>query len=100
MISDLITFIRDIFGDEGIIPLHAPVFSSLEKELLMDTIDSTFVSSVGNYVDEFEKQVKDFTSTDHAVATSSGTASLHSALYVLGIGRGILLLLRLLISSL
>lgn len=85
MSTQLIRFIRDYFGTKNSIPLHAPVFSGREKEYVGDTIDSTFVSSVGSYVDWFERDVSTYTGSPKAVATVSGTAALHIALKLAGV---------------
>ena len=54
MYNDVLSFIRSIFGEENeFIPLHAPHFGGNEKKYVLDTIDSTFVSSVGAYVNRF-----------------------------------------------
>jgi aminotransferase in exopolysaccharide biosynthesis len=76
----LIRFIRDQYRTDEFIPLHAPVFRGCERELVIDTIDSTFVSSVGAYVDRFENEVAAFTTSPRAVAVMNGTAGLHIAL--------------------
>ena len=60
--------------------MHAPSFNSKEKEYVLDTIDSTFVSTVGNYVNLFEEKVARYAGTEYAVATVNGTSALHSAL--------------------
>ena len=83
--DQLIRFVRDYFGTNNFIPLHAPVFSGREKEYVGDTIESTFVSSVGAYVDRFEKNIATYTSSPRAVATVSGTAALHIALKLAGV---------------
>jgi aminotransferase in exopolysaccharide biosynthesis len=89
MLSDgLIKFIRDYFGTNDFIPLHAPVFSDREKEYVLDTIDSTFVSSVGAYVDRFEHDIAGYTGSTKAVATVNGTAALHIALKLAGVEAG------------
>ena len=53
--QELVSFIRKIYDSSEFIPLHRPLFKGNEKKYLLDTIDSTFVSSVGEYVDEFER---------------------------------------------
>ena len=68
-------------------PLHRPVFAGNERQYLVDCIDSTFVSSVGEKVTEFEQRVAVFTGVRHAVATVNGTAALHVALQLAGVGR-------------
>jgi len=88
MYKKLTTFIQDYYQSKDFIPLHAPQFSGNEKKYLMNTIDSTFVSSVGKYVEEFEKHIEMFTGTAKAVATVNGTAALHTALYMTGVKAG------------
>jgi perosamine synthetase len=80
----IISTIREHYGD-GFIPLHTPCFSQIEKELLVDCIDSTFVSSVGQYVDQFEADIAQFTGAQHAVAVVNGTMGLMLALRVVGV---------------
>jgi aminotransferase in exopolysaccharide biosynthesis len=86
--QNVIDFIRAQFQTEGFIPLHAPVFKGKEKEYLLDTIDSTFVSSVGAYVDTFEAQMQQLTQTAKAVAVVNGTAALQVALRLAGVKPG------------
>jgi aminotransferase in exopolysaccharide biosynthesis len=88
MFGDLIQFIRDQYRSSGPIPLHAPVFIGREREYVTDTIDSTFVSSVGAYVDRFERDMAAYTGSPHAVATVNGTAALHVALQLAGVRPG------------
>lgn len=80
MFDSLIRFVRDQYRTNEFIPLHAPVFRGRERELVLDTIESTFVSSVGAYVDRFEKDMAVFTDSPRAVAVMNGTAALHIAL--------------------
>ena len=84
----LIRFIRDYFGTSGLIPLHQPVFLARDREYVVDCIDSTFVSSVGSYVDEFEQALASYTAAPKAVATVNGTAALHLALKCTGVAPG------------
>lgn len=79
--------VRGVFG-EGFIPLHRPVFEGNERRYLVECIDSNFVSSVGAKVTEFEQQVATFTGARFAIATVNGTAALHVALQLAGVGRG------------
>lgn len=88
MVQEIITFIRDIYGKEGIISLHEPFFHGNEKAYLNECIDSTFVSSVGKFVDQFEERVSRFTNSDFAVATVNGTSALHIALLLAGVEHG------------
>ncbi len=57
MYNDLINFIRELYCTEACIPLHAPTFEQRDKDYVMDAIDSTFVSSVGEYVNRFEQDL-------------------------------------------
>jgi len=84
--DQLIRFVRDYFGTNDFIPLHAPVFSGRENQYVIDTIESTFVSSVGAYVDRFEQNMAAYTGSPKAVATVNGTAALHIALKLAGVG--------------
>ena len=82
----MIDFIRDLYQTKDFIPLHEPKFIGNEKAYLNDCVDSTFVSSVGKYVDHFEKLICEFTGAKYGVATVNGTAALHVALELVGVG--------------
>lgn len=88
MNEKLIGFIRQLYQTNASIPLHTPYFKGKERQYITDTIDSSFVSSVGHYVDQFEQQIQEFTGCGKAVATVNGTAALHSALYMAGVKAG------------
>ncbi|MFC2992179.1 LegC family aminotransferase [Halomonas tibetensis] len=88
MLQPLIDFVRDHYRTNAFIPLHAPVFSGNEKAYVGETIDSTFVSSVGAFVDRFEQDMAAYTGSPRAVATVNGTAALHVALRLVGVGPG------------
>lgn len=88
MFDNLIRFIREQYRTAEFIPLHAPVFTGHEREYVTDTIDSTFVSSVGAYVDRFEREMEAYTGSPRAVATVNGTAALHVALRLAGVDTG------------
>lgn len=89
MFESLITFIRELYRTNDVIPLHAPLFSGDEKKFLEDAIDSTYVSSVGQYVDKFESEVVNYTGNiSKAIATVNGTSALHLALVLAGVSRG------------
>ncbi|MBS1772939.1 MAG: LegC family aminotransferase [Bacteroidetes bacterium] len=86
MYSSVIQFIRETFqSPEAFIPLHAPYFGGNEKKYLIDTIDSTFVSSVGEYVNRFEEMMAEITGAKYAIATTNGTVALQLALIVAGV---------------
>lgn len=84
----LLNFIRDIYQTKGPIPLHAPQFNAAEKTNLLACVDSTFVSSVGPFVDQFEQEMAVFCQSSRAVATVNGTAALQAALHLAGVGSG------------
>jgi perosamine synthetase len=65
--------------------LHEPYFGGNEKIYLEECIDSTFVSSVGPYVEKFEKELASYIGVRHAVAMANGTAALQVALHITGI---------------
>jgi len=89
MFERIIGFIREIYNQpEGIIPLHSPVFTGNEKQYLDECIDSTFVSSVGKYVEHFENQITGYTHTKKAVAIVNGTSALHLALRLVDVKPG------------
>ncbi len=85
MAKQLVSFVKDLYQTNEFIPLHAPTFSGNEQQYVSETISSTFVSSVGKFVDDFEKHIENFTCTAKAVATVNGTAALHAALYMAGV---------------
>lgn len=82
----VINFIRETFKQPNeFIPLHAPVFTGNEKKYVNECIDSTFVSSVGKYVDAFEMEMAKYTGCKKAVACVNGTNALHLALQLVGV---------------
>ena len=80
MFENVIEFIQETYKTKEFIPLHEPRFVGNEKNYLNECIDSTFVSSVGKFVDEFEEKIAIYTGSKYAVATSNGTSALHIAL--------------------
>lgn len=88
-IPQTIAFIRDLYGEkDAFIPLHAPTFAGNEKKYLEECIDTTFVSSVGKFVDLFEQKVAEYTAAKHAVVCVNGTNALHIALKLSGVEEG------------
>lgn len=92
MYKHLIRFIRHHYETNEQIPLHSPLFLGHEKEYVNQAIDSTFVSSVGHFVDQFERDVEIYTGSPRAVATVNGTAAVHIALKLAGVVAGDLVL--------
>ena len=81
-------FIREWYGGGDFIPLSVPVFAGNEKKYLNECIDTTFVSSVGKFVDRFEEDIARFTGCKRAVVCVSGTNALHISLMLAGVERG------------
>lgn len=88
MYNEVIRFIRETFNEpEAFVPLHAPYFGGNEKKYLLDTIDSTFVSSVGAYVNQFEEMMATITGAKYAIAITNGTTAVQLALVLADIRR-------------
>ena len=85
--SQIIEAIRSVVG-EGPKALHEPTFAGNEWEYLKECLDSTFVSSVGKFVDRLEHDLAQYTGAQYAVATVNGTAALHVALILAGVMQG------------
>jgi len=84
----IIHFIREVYNQpEGIIHLHEPLFCGKEKQYLLECIDSTFVSSVGKFVDAFESELARYTGANKVVLCVNGTCALHLALRLCGVER-------------
>jgi perosamine synthetase len=86
--SDVIGFIKNQFDNKAFIPLHEPRFLGNEKKYVADTIDSTFVSSVGAYVDKFELMMSSISGTNKSIAVVNGTSALQVALRLAGVNAG------------
>jgi perosamine synthetase len=83
----IINFIKSIYKENKFVPLHEPRFIGNEKEYLSECIDSTFVSSIGKFVDQFEKKIADYTGSKYAIATNNGTSALHVSLLLAGVNK-------------
>ncbi|MFZ4441014.1 MAG: LegC family aminotransferase [Syntrophales bacterium] len=88
MFEKIVSFIKSLYPTENPVPLHAPRFSGNEKKYLIDCIDTTYVSYVGQYVSRFEDEVRQLTAAKYAVAVSTGTAALHVALLLADVAPG------------
>ena len=88
MYQKVIDFIRSAYNDNKFIPLHEPRFWGKESVYLHNVIESTFVSSVGEYVNLFEKMICEISGARFCVATVNGTAALHIALLLSGVNSG------------
>jgi len=81
-------FIKELYGNREIVPLHEPVFIGNEKKYLSECIDSTYVSYIGAFVNRFEDMIKYFTGSKYAIATVNGTSALHISLLSIGVQAG------------
>jgi len=87
--QDFLHGLKTVLGQPNpFVPLHEPEFMGNEWELVKDCLDSTFVSSVGKYVDRFEVMLAEYTGANYAVAVVNGTAALHIALLLAGVRPG------------
>lgn len=87
MYEKIISFIKDLYENQEFVPLSVPKFIGNEKKYLDDCIDTTFVSSVGQYVDRFEEDMAAYTGAKKAVVCVSGTNALHMAMMLAGVER-------------
>lgn len=70
------------------IPVYQPLLAGNEKKYVNECLDSTWVSSKGRFIPEFERCFADYTAVKYAAAVCNGTVALHLALVALGIGPG------------
>jgi len=87
MFKEFVGFTRDLFKSNEFIPLHAPNFGGNEQKYVAETIESTFVSSVGQFVNDFEEAIAKYTNSQRAIAVSNGTSALHLTLVHAGVDR-------------
>ncbi|MEK6477785.1 LegC family aminotransferase [Catalinimonas sp. 4WD22] len=87
MFEQFVSFVQQLYAATPgeFVPLHVPRFRGNEKKYLLDCIDSTFVSSVGEYVNRFEQLMAEITGTKYAIAVVNGTNALHVALRIAGV---------------
>ena len=85
MYKEIVDFIKSLYPGRNVIPLHEPCFRGNEKKYMEECIDSTFVSSVGKFVDAFERKVEEYTGAKRAVVIVNGTEALHFALKLVGV---------------
>ena len=85
--SKTIGFIKEVFGNQEFTPLAVPVFAGNEKKYMEECIDTTFVSSVGKFVDRFENDMAAYASCKKAVVCVSGTNALHMSMMLIGVER-------------
>lgn len=85
--KNITDFIHKLYGGSDFVPLSVPVFAGNEKKYLEECVDTTFVSSVGKFVDRFEEMVAEYTGAKKAVVCVSGTNALHMAMMLVGVER-------------
>jgi perosamine synthetase len=85
-VERIVAAIRATVGDRPV-ALHEPYFSGNEWTYLKECLDSTFVSSIGAFVDRFEADLAAYTGSKYAIAVANGTAALHMALQLAGVRR-------------
>ena len=85
--DQILLAVKNVMG-EGPIKLHEPTFEGNEIRYLEECINSTYVSSIGKFVDQFERDLSDFTGAKHVVSVVNGTAALHLSIAVAGIKPG------------
>lgn len=86
--ATIVQVVREAYRrPDGFLPLHAPIFEGNESAYVLKTIESTFVSSVGEYVSQLERMLQDITGAAHVIATTNGTTALHMSLLLAGVER-------------
>ena len=90
--QEIVGFIQSVYKTREFIPLHMPHFGGNEKKYILDAIDSTFVSSVGQYVNRFEEMMCQITGSKYAIACVNGTSALHMSLILAGVKKNDLVL--------
>jgi len=86
--QEIVDFVKSQYPNKDFISLHEPVFIGNERKYVLDAIDSTFVSSVGAYVNRFEEMMTEITGAKYAIAIVNGTNALHMALLLAGVKAG------------
>lgn len=87
-VDQVVSALTSVLPAEEPIHLHAPVFQGKEWDYVRECLDTGWVSSVGRFVDEFERRLAEYTGVAHAVAVVNGTSALHVSLILAGVQRG------------
>lgn len=86
--AEFVKIVRGVVGQgDGFVPLHEPCFAGHEWDYVKECIDTGWVSSVGSYVDRFERDLAEYTGVKRAIAVVNGTAALHVCLQLCGVQR-------------
>src|SRR5262245_20159386 len=89
MADEIVAVVTSVLGSsQSMVALHEPEFAGHEWQYVKDCIDTGWVSSVGGYVDRFERDLADYTGSARVVAVVNGTAALHLALLLAGVQPG------------
>lgn len=83
----IVDFVKEQYPDKDFVSMHEPVFIGNERKYVLDAIDSTFVSSVGAYVNRFEEMMAEITGSKYAIAIVNGTNALHLGLLLADVER-------------
>jgi len=88
--QEFLAVLKSVLGESSSSPiaLHEPNIGQRENELVSKCLASGWVSSVGEYISEFEQGLAKFTNSKHAIAVVNGTAALHLALHSVGVKPG------------
>jgi len=85
---EFVDAIRSVVGHDSVVALHEPDITAVEHAFVTECLDSTFVSSVGIFVNRFEEEIAAFTGASVAVAVANGTSALQVALVLAGVQQG------------
>ena len=85
MYKKIVDFVHELYNTNDFVPLSVPKFIGNEKKYINECIDTTFVSSVGKFVDRFEEDMEKYTGANKAVVCVSGTNALHMSLILAGV---------------
>ena len=80
--------LRAVAAPPPTIPVYRPDLSGNEKRYVVECLDTTWISSLGGFIERFEAAVREATGADHATGLCNGTVALHLALHCLGVGPG------------
>jgi dTDP-4-amino-4,6-dideoxygalactose transaminase len=86
-IIDIVNTVKEVVGNKTIY-LHEPSFNVKEAKYVNNCLRTNMVSSIGPYVNLFEKMIQDYTKSKYCIATSTGTSALHASLYLSGVISG------------
>lgn len=87
-VDQVVSTLRTVVSSKQPVALHEPVFGGREWDYVRECLNTGWVSSVGKFVDEFERRLADYTGVAHAIAVVNGTAALHMSLLLAGVERG------------